>query len=97
MLRRRAATRRKGAPPPFIPRMGARARVHFSVAMELSDEQRALRATVREFAEAEIAPHAAAWDRNGTFPAATVRKLGELGIMGLPFPEQYGGLAAGTL
>jgi len=65
--------------------------------MELSDEQRALQSTVREFAEAEIAPHAAAWDRNGTFPAQTVRKLGDLGIMGLPFPEQYGGLGAGAL
>jgi alkylation response protein AidB-like acyl-CoA dehydrogenase len=64
---------------------------------DLSEDQLALRATVREFAEAEIAPHAAEWDRSGTFPAQTVRQLGELGVMGLPFPEQYGGLAAGTL
>ena len=66
-------------------------------ALELSEDQRALRDTIREFAEAEIAPHAAAWDRSGTFPAQTIRKLGELGVMALPFPEQYGGLAAGTL
>jgi len=65
--------------------------------LELSDEQRALQATVREFAEGEIAPHAAEWDRSATCPTPTIRKLGELGIMGLPFPEQYGGLGAGTL
>jgi short-chain 2-methylacyl-CoA dehydrogenase len=65
--------------------------------LELSDDQRALRDSVREFAEGEIAPHAAEWDRTATFPAPTIRKLGELGVMGLPFPEQYGGLGAGTL
>lgn len=64
---------------------------------ELSDDQRALRDTLREFAEAEIAPYAAEWDRSGTFPAPTIRKLGELGVMGLPFPEQYGGLGTGVL
>jgi short-chain 2-methylacyl-CoA dehydrogenase len=66
-------------------------------ALELTDDQRALRDTLREFAEAEIAPHAAEWDRTSTFPAPTIRKLGELGVMGLPFPEAYGGLGAGTL
>jgi alkylation response protein AidB-like acyl-CoA dehydrogenase len=66
-------------------------------ALELSEDQRALRGTIREFAEGEIGPHAAEWDRTGTFPAQTIRKLGELGVMGLPFPEQYGGLNAGTL
>jgi short/branched chain acyl-CoA dehydrogenase len=66
-------------------------------ALELSDDQRALKDTVREFAEAEIAPHAAEWDRSATFPAATIRQLGELGVMGLPFPEQYGGVGSGTL
>ena len=65
--------------------------------LELSDDQRALRATIREFSEGEIAPHAAEWDRSGTFPAPTIRKLGELGVMALPFPEEYGGLGAGTL
>ncbi|TME28971.1 MAG: acyl-CoA dehydrogenase [Chloroflexi bacterium] len=44
-----------------------------------------------------MAPRAAEWDRTAAFPASTVRKLGELGVMGLPFPEQYGGLGAGTL
>jgi short-chain 2-methylacyl-CoA dehydrogenase len=64
---------------------------------ELSEEQRALQQTVREFAEAEVAPHAAEWDRTGSFPAPTIRKLGDLGVMGLPFPEEYGGVGAGTL
>lgn len=66
-------------------------------ALELSDDQRALKTTVREFAEAEIAPHAGAWDRDATFPASTIRQLGALGVMGLPFPEQYGGVGSGTL
>jgi alkylation response protein AidB-like acyl-CoA dehydrogenase len=65
--------------------------------LELAEEQRALQRTIREFAEAEIAPNAAEWDRTSTFPAATIRNLGELGVMGLPFPEEYGGLGAGTL
>ncbi len=64
---------------------------------ELSDDQRALRATIREFAEAEIAPNAAEWDHAGAVPSEAIRKLGELGVMGLPFPEEYGGLGAGTL
>jgi short-chain 2-methylacyl-CoA dehydrogenase len=66
-------------------------------ALELSAEQRALKETLREFAAAELAPHTAEWDRNGTFPAGTIRKLGELGVMGLPFPENYGGVGAGVL
>jgi alkylation response protein AidB-like acyl-CoA dehydrogenase len=64
---------------------------------ELTDEQRALRDTIREFAEAEIAPQAANWDLNHTFPTDTVRKLGELGAMGVAFPEEYGGLGMGSL
>ena len=68
-----------------------------TLAFELTDEQRALRNTVREFAEAEIAPHAAEWDRTHAFPTDAIRKLGELGVMGIPFPEEYGGLAAGAV
>jgi short-chain 2-methylacyl-CoA dehydrogenase len=67
------------------------------VNFELSDEQRALQATIREFAEAEIAPNAATWDRESMFPVKTIKKLGDLGVMGLPFPQEYGGLGAGTL
>jgi alkylation response protein AidB-like acyl-CoA dehydrogenase len=65
--------------------------------LELSEDQRALKHTVREYAEAEIAPHAAEWDRTSFFPSSTIRQLGVLGVMGLPFPEQYGGLGAGAL
>jgi short-chain 2-methylacyl-CoA dehydrogenase len=65
--------------------------------LELSDDQRALRDTVREFAEAEIGPFAGEWDRTETFPVDVIRKLGALGVMGLPFPEQYGGVGAGAL
>ena len=58
---------------------------------ELSDEQEAFRKVVRDFATAEIAPHAEAWDRDHTFPVDTVLAMGELGLFGLPFPEEYGG------
>ena len=58
---------------------------------DLSEEQEAFRKVVREFAEAEIAPHAEEWDRDHTFPLETVLAMGELGLFGLPFPEEYGG------
>lgn len=64
---------------------------------ELTDEQDALRRTIREFALAEIAPHAAAWDAACEFPVEVVRQLGGLGVMGLPFPEADGGIGAGSL
>jgi hypothetical protein len=57
----------------------------------LSEEQELLRRTVREFAEAEIAPHVMEWDREQHFPIELVPALGELGLMGIQFPEQYGG------
>ena len=59
---------------------------------ELSAEQEAFRKVVRDFAEAEIAPHAEAWDRDHTFPVDTVLAMGELGLFGLVFPEEYGGV-----
>ena len=46
---------------------------------------------VRDFAAHEIAPHAEAWDRDHVFPVEAVTKMGELGLFGLPFPEEYGG------
>jgi short-chain 2-methylacyl-CoA dehydrogenase len=64
---------------------------------ELTDEQRAIQASIREFAESEVAPYAAEWDESHTFPIDTVRKLGELGAMGVAFPEEYGGLGAGAV
>ncbi len=59
--------------------------------LEFTDEQDALRRVVRDFAEAEIAPHAEAWDRDHTFPTDVVLGMGSLGLFGIPFPEQYGG------
>jgi alkylation response protein AidB-like acyl-CoA dehydrogenase len=67
------------------------------VDFELTDEQRLLRETVREFAREEVAPVAAELDRTQTFPYDAVAKLGELGLMGIPFPEEYGGSGADTL
>jgi butyryl-CoA dehydrogenase len=58
---------------------------------ELSEEHEALRSLVREFAGAEIEPHAAEWDRTHEFPLAAVRKMGDLGLFGIPFPESVGG------
>ncbi len=63
---------------------------------ELTDEQQALRDLVRDFAKAEITPHAADWDRTRTFPVDLIPKLGDLGLFGLTAPEQYGG-AGGRL
>jgi alkylation response protein AidB-like acyl-CoA dehydrogenase len=57
----------------------------------LSEEQELLRRTVREFAEAEIAPHVMDWDREQHFPRELVPALGRLGLMGIQFPEEYGG------
>ena len=68
-----------------------------SLTFELNDEQRALRDTIREFAESEIAPYAGEWDQNHEFPIDVVRQLGELGAMGVAFPEEYGGLGAGAV
>ncbi len=62
--------------------------------LDFSDEQEAFRKVVRDFAEAEIAPHAEAWDRDHTFPVDTVLAMGELGLFGLIFPEAYGGSGA---
>jgi short-chain 2-methylacyl-CoA dehydrogenase len=67
------------------------------VVFDLPDEHEALRDTVRDFAEREIAPVAAELDRTKAFPYEIVRKLGELGWMGIPFPEAYGGAGADTL
>jgi alkylation response protein AidB-like acyl-CoA dehydrogenase len=61
------------------------------MAFSLSDEQEAIRRMVREFAEAEIAPHVMEWDEAQTFPREAMRKLAELGMMGVLVPEEYGG------
>jgi short-chain 2-methylacyl-CoA dehydrogenase len=63
----------------------------------LTDEQRLLRDTVRDFARNEVAPIAEELDRTKSFPYELVTKMGDLGLMGIPFPEEYGGGDAGTL
>jgi short-chain 2-methylacyl-CoA dehydrogenase len=58
---------------------------------ELSPEHETFRKIVREFAEAEIAPHAARWDKEHHFPVELMPALGDLGVFGLTTPEEYGG------
>ncbi len=60
---------------------------------ELTEEQRAFAQTARDFALAELAPHAAHWDAEGIFPKEAIAKAGELGFCGLYAPEAAGGLA----
>ena len=58
---------------------------------QLTEQQRMIRDAARDFAQKELAPHAARWDRDEEFPADAVRKLGELGFLGMNVPEPYGG------
>jgi short/branched chain acyl-CoA dehydrogenase len=67
------------------------------VDFDLSDEHELLRSTVREFAERRIAPVAEELDREHRFPYDLVAELAELGLMGIPFPEEYGGGGGDTL
>ena len=64
---------------------------------EYTPEQIQLRKSVREFAEAEIAPHVMEWDEAQIFPAEVVRKLGQLGYLGAIFPEELGGAGLGYI
>jgi len=67
------------------------------VDFDLSEEQKAIQALCRDFARNEVAPRAAEMDRNEEFPYDLVRKMAELGLLGLPFPERYGGAGADTV
>src|SRR5258708_3071128 len=62
---------------------------------ELNDEQRQMKMSVREFAESEIAPHVMEWDEAQHFPIELRPKLAALGLMGVLFPEEYGGAGLG--
>jgi alkylation response protein AidB-like acyl-CoA dehydrogenase len=64
---------------------------------DLTPEHQRIRAEVRRFAEQEIAPRARHVDETGEFPVETLRKMAELGLMGLPFPEEYGGAGADSI
>jgi alkylation response protein AidB-like acyl-CoA dehydrogenase len=64
---------------------------------DLPEDHRLLRNTVRDFAEQEIAPVAEELDRNHSFPYEIVRRLGELDLMGIPYPEEYGGAGGDSL
>lgn len=68
-----------------------------SALFPLTEEQRQVRRLARDFAASEIAPHAAAWDRDAHFEPALIRKLGELGFLGMLIPEQYDGLGLDVL
>ncbi len=64
---------------------------------ELNEEQRMFQRSVRELAEKEIRPLARETDATGEFPWSTIRKMGPLGLLGLPVPEEYGGAGADFL
>ena len=65
--------------------------------LALSEEQRELRQTVREFAEHEILPHVKEWDEESQFPRELIPRLGELGVLGIVFPESLEGAGLGYL
>jgi alkylation response protein AidB-like acyl-CoA dehydrogenase len=67
------------------------------VDFELTSEQRAIQALARDFADTEIEPNASEWDRAHGFPPSLLTKLGELGLMGVCVPEEYGGAGADFL
>jgi alkylation response protein AidB-like acyl-CoA dehydrogenase len=65
--------------------------------LDLSDEQRDIQRLVRDFAQGEVKPVAEELDRTKSFPYEIVQKLGKLGLMGIPHPQEYGGGGAGNL
>ncbi|MDQ0163303.1 acyl-CoA dehydrogenase [Bacillus alveayuensis] len=64
---------------------------------ELTKEQQMIKEMTRDFAEKEIKPYAAEWDQKAVFPIDTFKKMGELGLLGIPFPEEYGGSGGDTI
>ncbi|MDY7221662.1 acyl-CoA dehydrogenase [Halalkalibacterium halodurans] len=64
---------------------------------ELTKEQQMVRDMVRDFAENEIAPNAIHYDKTAQFPEDVFKKMGELGLLGIPFPEEYGGSGGDTI
>src|SRR5262249_57022587 len=79
---------------------GARSRLNYPssrVDFDLTQDQKEIQALTRDFAKAEIEPHAAQWDRDHHFPRDLFAKLAELGLMGACVPEEYGGGGGGFL
>ncbi|MEC1261965.1 acyl-CoA dehydrogenase family protein [Bacillus swezeyi] len=64
---------------------------------ELTQEQQMVRDLARDFAKREVAPHAECVDKTGEFPIETFKKMGKLGLLGIPFPERYGGSGGDTI
>ena len=77
--------------------MIAATQTHPGPSLDLTPEHQMLRQTARDFAQREIAPVAAHFDETGEFPRDTVRQMGELGLMGIEVPEEYGGAGMDTL
>src|SRR6202790_1650360 len=68
-----------------------------SVDFSFTDEQQQLRRSVRKFADSEIAPHVMEWDEESRFPSELIPKLGEMDLLGVIFPEEYGGAGLGYI
>ena len=64
---------------------------------QTTEAHEALRAKIRAFVEAEVKPHAFLMDKENLFPAEAVKKLGEMGLMGIPYPKEYGGAGLDVL
>src|SRR5690349_5367088 len=64
---------------------------------DLSDDHKLIQRTVRDFAQGEVAPVAEELDKTKSFPYEIVKQLGDLNLMGIPFPEEYGGGGADSL
>src|SRR5262245_9417802 len=65
--------------------------------LELSEEQQMIQAMAREFAQTEMAPIAGEIDREARYPHETVKRMGELGLMGIAIPEKWGGAGADSV
>src|SRR5687768_18470009 len=63
----------------------------------LSEEHKMIRDAARNFAQKEIVPIAAEFDESGEFPLDTIRKMGQMGFMGIEIPEEYGGAGMDTI
>ena len=67
------------------------------MAFELSSEQTMIRLMARDFARKELEPNASVWDKQGIFPVDAIKKMGELGLLGMMVPVEYGGSGAGAV